>query len=136
MMGAQNIYEIFMTRIIGLAALLALVSCASRPYQPYAREVKKKSGVEGVIALKTEHVPAERTYADSLMSKNCGTNPVNVLEEREVAVGSTTTSNSQARNEKEDNGFNMGGFKFSNWCLLFHSVPLIKSWPFLIHYKT
>jgi len=46
------------------------------------------------------------------MAKNCGTNPVNVLEEGEVGVGTATTSNAQARNEKEANGFNMGGFKY------------------------
>lgn len=101
-----------MSRILAFAALLAVVSCATGPYKPYAREVKKKPGMEGVIALKPEFITEDRTFADTLMAKNCGTKPVNVLEEGEVAVGQTTSSNSQVRKEKEDNGFNMGGMKF------------------------
>ena len=100
-----------MLRLIGLAALLSFVSCATQPYKPYAREIKKKPGVEGAIALKPEYVPEDRTYADTLMAKNCGTNPVNVLEEGEQQVGTTTSTNAQARDEKEANGFNLGGFK-------------------------
>lgn len=101
-----------MSRILGFAVLLTVVGCATQPYKPYAREIKKKPGVEGTIALKPEHVPEDRTYADSLMVKNCGTKEVNVLEEGEMQVGTTTSSNSQARDEKEENGFNLGGMKF------------------------
>lgn len=98
-----------MLRLIGLAALLSFVSCATQPYKPYAREIKKKPGIEGSIALKPEYVPEDRTYADTLMAKNCGTNPINVLEEGEVQVGSTTSSNSKAQDEKVKNGFDIGG---------------------------
>ena len=101
-----------MTRIIGFALLFVITSCATGPYQPYAREIKKKPGVEGVISLKPSYVPEDRTYADTIMNKNCGTKPVNVIEEGEVGVGTATTSNSAARDDKETNGFNVGGFKY------------------------
>ncbi|HXH30812.1 MAG TPA: hypothetical protein VNJ01_08355 [Bacteriovoracaceae bacterium] len=103
-----------MSRILGVAVLFALVSCATGPYKPYAREVKKKPGVEGTISLKPDHVPEDRAYADTLMARNCGNGSVNVTEESEVAVGSTTTSNAQAHNEKETTGYNFKGFKFVN----------------------
>jgi hypothetical protein len=98
-----------MFRILGFAALLSVVSCATQPYRPYAREIKKKPGVEGTIALKPEYVPEDRTYADSVMAKNCGTNPINVLEEGEVQVGTSTSSTSKAHDEKVANGFDIGG---------------------------
>jgi hypothetical protein len=101
-----------MFRILGFAALLAVVSCATQPYKPYAREIKKKPGVEGTVALKPEYVEEDRTYADTVMARNCGTKPVNVLEEGEVQVGTSTSSNTKAHDEKVANGFNIGsGFK-------------------------
>lgn len=86
-------------------------SCATQPYRPYAREVKKLPGKAGVIALKSEHVPEDRTYADTLMVKNCGDSTVNVKEEGEVQVGETTTTNSKTQDRHEANGFNLSGFK-------------------------
>ena len=101
-----------MNRVISFVTLLTLASCAAVPYKPYAREVKKKPGIEGVISLKPNFVPEDRAVADSLMAKNCGVNPVTVLEEGEVAVGTTTSSNSKATAEKENKSFNLGGMKF------------------------
>ena len=76
--------------------------------------MKKKPGQEGIIALRTEHVPEDRTYADSLMARNCGeASAVNVFEEGEVQVGQSTTSNSQVRDKKEDNCFKFGGMKWN-----------------------
>lgn len=100
-----------MRRLFAFIVLTSLVGCATQPYRPYAREVKKKPGIEGIIALKTEHIPEDRAYADTLMARNCGQSAVNVLEEGEVEVGQTTTTNSQVRDEKEANGFNFGGLK-------------------------
>ena len=56
-----------MNRVLCIFTLLALSSCAAVPYRPYAREVKKKSGIEDVISLKPNFVPEDRTTADALM---------------------------------------------------------------------
>ncbi len=101
-----------MNRLLGLSVLFTLASCATGPYKPYAREVKKKPGVEGTISLKTNHVPEDRTYAESLMAKNCGQGTVNIVEESEVVVGTTTTSNANSHQERETTGYEMKGFKF------------------------
>jgi hypothetical protein len=87
------------------------------PYQPYAREVKRKPNEGGVIALKSEHRPEDRQRADSMMASNCGSNSiVKVSEEGEVAVGEKTKSNS---NKVQDNGsvgsgFSLGGLHFGS----------------------
>src|SRR5687767_1725993 len=102
-----------MFRLLGFVTLLSFVSCATQPYKPYAREIKKKPGIEGTIALRPEYVPEDRTYADTVMAKNCGISPITVLEEGEVQIGSTTSSNTKAHDEKVANGFDMGGgFKY------------------------
>lgn len=72
--------------------LLGLTACQTMPYQPYARAVKQKPSTGGVIALKLEHRPEDRQKAESMMKSVCGTNPVKVLEEGEVAVGQETKS--------------------------------------------
>ncbi len=101
-----------MNRLLALVTILLITGCATQPYQPYARDVKKKPGMEGVIAMKREHKPEDRTLADSMMSQNCGGKTFNVIEEGEVQVGSATSTNAQARDEKEDNGVSFGGFKY------------------------
>jgi hypothetical protein len=100
-----------MNRVISFVALVILASCAAVPYKPYAREVKKKPGVEGVISLRLDHNPEDRASAEALMVKNCGTSAVNVLEEGEIVVGTTTSSNSKAVEDKQPAAFNFGGLK-------------------------
>ncbi len=101
-----------MCRIISLVAIVfALVSCSTAPYKPYARQVKMKPNMNGVIAMRTDYVPEDRTLAEQMMTKNCGENTVTILEEGEVEVGTKTVSSSSVRDEKEANGFSMGGFK-------------------------
>lgn len=46
------------------------------------------------------------------MTQNCSGNPFTVLEESEVQVGSTTSMQSQARDQKVDNGVSLGDFKY------------------------
>jgi hypothetical protein len=103
-----------MRNVVALALVsVVLAARTTMPYQPYAREVKKKPTFGGVIALKSTYIDADRTYADSIMAKNCGTNPVKVLEEGEVEVGKTTTSN--ATETKEDKSTTkLFGLNFTN----------------------
>lgn len=82
------------------------------PYQPYAREVKKKPSEGGVIALKPEHRPEDRQKADQLMATNCGTSLVKVTEEGEVIVGQKTNSSASTTQEKKDESVNVGGLSF------------------------
>lgn len=100
--------------VLGLALLVS--GCATMPYQPYAREVKKKPGQGGLIALKTEHRPEDRARAESLMASNCGGDSiVKVLEEGEQVVGEkTNTSQNRYQEQRQASGFSLGGIKFSN----------------------
>lgn len=83
------------------------------PYQPYARDVKKKPSEGGVIALKTEHRAEDRAKAEQMMNTNCGGELVaKIAEEGEVVVGEKTKSISDSRQQNEQNGFNLGGIKF------------------------
>jgi len=74
-------------------AFLGIVGCQTMPYQPYARDVKKKPQAGGVIALHTEHRDEDRAKATQMMSSNCGSSEVKVLEEGEVVVGQSTNTN-------------------------------------------
>lgn len=96
--------------------LAALVSgCATMPYQPYAREVKKKPNEGGLIALKTEHRPEDRARADSMMAANCGSDAiVKVTEEGEAVVGEKTNTSQNKYQENRDTGFKLGGINFVN----------------------
>lgn len=82
-----------MTKIQGLLMLsvaVGLTACQTMPYQPYARDVKKKPGQSGVIALHLENREEDKAKAQSMMTSNCGVNKVKVLEEGEVVVGQET----------------------------------------------
>ncbi|RZA08271.1 MAG: hypothetical protein EOP11_05315 [Proteobacteria bacterium] len=105
-----------MKKILVLALALLSTACATMPYQPYAREVKKKPGQGGLIALKTEHRPEDRARAESLMASNCGSDAiVKVTEEGEAVVGEKTNlSQNRYHDQKEATGFRLGGINFSN----------------------
>jgi hypothetical protein len=97
------------SRILSLAAMvLVLAGCQAMPYQPYARDVKKKPQTSGVIALKTEHRDEDRQKAEGMMQSNCGQLPVKVLEEGEVAVGQTTTGNATETKDQGSAGTQAG----------------------------
>lgn len=72
---------------------LGIVGCQTMPYQPYARDVKKKPQTGGTIALHSEHRDEDRAKATQMMSSTCGSNEVKVVEEGEVVVGQTTNTN-------------------------------------------
>lgn len=102
-----------MKKILAVFVALAVTGCATVPYQPYAREVKKKPREGGVIALKTEHRPEDRVRADYLMSQNCGTDyTVKVNEEGEVVTGEKTRTAQNKYQENREQGFRLGGMQF------------------------
>jgi hypothetical protein len=106
-----------MKKLVALLPALLIVACATVPYEPYAREVKKKPREGGTIALKTEHRPEDRARADYLMSANCGTGAsVNVAEEGEVVVGEKTSSSSNKHQQaaRQESGFTIGGIAFAS----------------------
>lgn len=76
-----------------ISAVAIFAGCQTLPYQPYARDVKKKPGQGGIIALKPEHRDEDQTKAKQMMATNCGASNVKVLEEGEVAVGQEVKSN-------------------------------------------
>ncbi len=83
----------FINLSISILFAVNLISCQTVPYQGQAREVKRKPSEGGVIALTTDHRPEDRSKADEKMKSNCPAANVKILEEGEVAVGQTTTSN-------------------------------------------
>ena len=89
-------------------AILAIAGCQTMPYQPYAREVKRQPGNGGEIALKQEHRDEDRLKAQSMMTTNCGSTAVKVLEEGEVVVGQTTNSNAAETHQNGQQGQQVG----------------------------
>lgn len=98
---------------ISLSALVLafMAGCATAPYQPYAREVKRKPEEGGLIALKTEHRPEDRAKADYIMRSNCGSAQAKVMEEGEVVVGEKTDSVAKEGQDQKE-AFTLGGIKF------------------------
>lgn len=96
---------------IALGALM-MTACQTMPYQPYAREVKKKPAEGGVIALKTEHRTEDRQKADMLMATNCGNMGVKVTEEGEVVVGEKTNASQSTSANQRDESVKIGGLNF------------------------
>jgi hypothetical protein len=84
--------------------------CQTIPYQPYARDVKKKPQQGGVIALKTEHREEDKSKANQMMQMNCGANKVKVLEEGEVVIGQETSAKSDTTNHEAKKPTEMGSF--------------------------
>lgn len=94
--------------VLLLSAALFFIGCQTMPYQPYARDVKRKPSEGGVIALKTEHNEQDRAKAESMMKSNCGTTPVKVLEEGEVTVGETTSGSATEKHQAGASGSKVG----------------------------
>lgn len=94
--------------IVGLTSLLFISGCQTVPYQPYAREVKKKPGVSGLIALRPEFRDEDRAKAQTMMTSNCAGGVVNVLEEGEVVVGTKNVANSRETQTEKTGGMQVG----------------------------
>jgi hypothetical protein len=100
-----------MKNIILLLGILAVItSCQTMPYQPYARDVKKKPQTNGTIALKPDHRDEDRAKADAMMKANCGKAPVRVLEEGEVVIGQESTTNANTAHHKGEESEQVGSF--------------------------
>jgi hypothetical protein len=86
------------------SVILLMAACQSLPYQPYARNVKKKTQQGGVIALKLEHRNEDLALAQQLMKSNCAEKKIKITEEGEVAIGEKTTA-------KADQSYDSGSQK-------------------------
>lgn len=91
-----------------LTVLVAVSSCQTLPYQPYARDVKKKPNQNGIIALKLEHRDEDRAKATTMMESNCRPAPVKVVEEGEVVIGQESKSNSDTAKHAGESSTSMG----------------------------
>lgn len=98
------------TKILLIATLIGLSACQTLPYQPYARDVKKKPNQNGIIALKLEHRDEDRAKATAMMDSNCRPAPVKVLEEGEVVIGQESTTNSNTSKNAGESSTSMGSF--------------------------
>jgi hypothetical protein len=98
------------TNIFILTIAIAISACQTMPYQPYARDVKKKPGMNGIIALKPEHREEDRQKATTMMQSNCGANQVKVIEEGEVVIGQESTTNSNTSKNSGESSQQVGSF--------------------------
>lgn len=94
--------------ILTSVLFLAIVGCQTMPYQPYARDVKRKPKQGGIIALKVEHRDEDRAKAQKMMEQNCGTLTVTVLEEGETIVGQETKSSANTSYDEGTKSQSMG----------------------------
>lgn len=92
---------------IALSVAVLFTGCQQMPYQPYARDVKRKPQTGGVIALKTEHRSEDRAKADEMMKNTCA-GRFQVLEEGEVVVGQETTSKTNTDHHEAQRGQEVG----------------------------
>lgn len=97
-------------KILIVSTLIGLSACQTVPYQPYARDVKKKPNQNGVVALKAEHRDEDRAKAQTMMESNCRPAPVKVLEEGEVVIGQEATTNSNTSKNAGEASQSMGSF--------------------------
>ena len=102
--------------LLSFLPFLFFVSCATMPYEPQAREIKRKPQQGGAIALNEKYRAEDRAKADNLMKSNCGTNKdVAILEEGEVVVGEKVDSTAKKTIDNEENtAFKLGGIRFTN----------------------
>jgi hypothetical protein len=98
------------TKILLMTVFLGITACQTLPYQPYARDVKRKPNQNGIIALKLEHRDEDRAKATGMMASNCGPAPVKVLEEGEVVIGQESTTNSNTSKNAGESAIPMGSF--------------------------
>ncbi len=108
----KNIYQYTFrfNLIIGRLLIMGIVGCQSLPYQPYARDVKKRPQQSGLIALNLNHRQEDSALAQKMMASNCGQLKVKVIEEGEVVIGEKTTSNSNQRYESGESDATVGHF--------------------------
>lgn len=82
--------------VVSSLTVLLLVGCQTMPYQGRARDVKKRAGQGGVIAMSIDPRPEDRQVAEQKMQATCGPQPVQILEEGEVTVGTKSVQNDRS----------------------------------------
>lgn len=111
----SKIFGKITTQVSLLSTLAILTSCAGMfEYRPYARNVKKKPGKSGVIALEINHRAEDRTLATSMMNENCGNKKAVVTDEGEVVIGTVTNSTKKSTEGGETNYGNFFGLPVSS----------------------
>ncbi len=90
-----------MKLLFALVALMVVSGCQTVPYQGVARDVKRKPGVGGTIAVPLNPRQEDRDRATQAMISNCGNGNFKVTEEGEVVTGETTQASS--RNDYRQN---------------------------------
>lgn len=85
-----------------VTAALLIQGCVTIPYQGQARDVKKRHGDGGILAMKVDFRPEDRAVADQKMQANCSGKTVKVDSEEEVVVGQKTEGNSRDTDRKSD----------------------------------
>ncbi len=95
--------------ILWIALTAIFTGCQTMPYQGQARDVKKRNGQGGVIAIPINHRNEDRQVADEKMRSNCGASTVQIKEEGEVVTGSKSTQNNRSTN-RDDTRRNEGTF--------------------------
>lgn len=105
-----------MKKLLLLAVAALLYSCATIAYQPYAREVKRKPQVSGVIALKIDNRAEDHQKAEALMQANCGSGAIaKIVDEGEVVTGEkTNTISSKSQEDAPRSAFTLSGIKFGS----------------------
>jgi hypothetical protein len=106
-MNTQNILSIAIKSLV-FTTLLVAVGCVTIPYQPYARDVKKKGQQGGVVALKLDHRDEDRIKAQTMMDRTCQPLAVKILEEGEIVVGQETKSSGNTSFNEGQKGQKVG----------------------------
>lgn len=86
--------------LIAMAALI-VSGCQTVPYQGSARDVKRRPGSGGQIAVPLNPRQEDRDRATERMISNCGNGNYKITSEEEVVIGETTASDQ--RNSYRDN---------------------------------
>ncbi len=93
-------------------ALVWLAGCVTIPYEPQAREVKRRPTAGGAIALNQNYRSEDRARADIMMKANCGNGDVKIVEEGEVVVGERAEATTGKNSTQTRNAFTLGGLTF------------------------
>jgi hypothetical protein len=87
---------------ISAALFLGLSGCQTIPYQGQARDVKRRPGDGGIVAMKVDHRPEDRLVAEEKMRTNCAGLELKIESEEEVVVGQKVEGNSRDTNRESN----------------------------------
>lgn len=84
-----------------LISLILLSGCQMLEYKGQARDVKRRGGQGGILALPHSPRAEDQKIAEEKMRSACGALPYRILEEGEVVVGSKSVQSSKATNRDD-----------------------------------